>query len=88
MLRGREIARLQRRSQLIEQLADRARSTSAATVMMVMMALRLLALGLRCLALEVLLNVGEVLLRAREVSRLQVLAKLVERLHQRAAAGA
>jgi len=86
LLRGREIARLQRCSQLIEQLADRARSTSAATVMMVMMALALPCLT--CLTLEGLLNVGEVLLRAREVSRLQVLAKLVERLHQRAAAGA
>ena len=46
----------------------------------------MVAPALRCLILEGLLNVSEVLLRPRNISGLQVLGKLIKRLGNRTAA--
>ena len=76
LLRARQTAGLQRLSQLLKQLAEGIGLViTASAVMMVMV-----ALGLRSLALQVLLDGGEVLLRGRHISRLQILPELVEGL--------
>jgi hypothetical protein len=78
-----KVARLQRRAQLIEQLADRARgarvapAAASAAKMVVMVPLG--GLALRGLILEVLLDGRVVLLGSLKVARLEVTGKLVER---------
>ena len=76
LLRVRQVAGLQFLSQLLKQLADGIGLViTASAVMMVMVPMRL-----RSLAFEVLLDVGEILLRGRHISRLQILTQLVEGL--------
>ncbi len=74
LLRRRQVARLQRLSQFTEQLSNRIlrgpTRTSPMSVMMVSAAL----------ALHILLNGGKVLLRRREISRLQILGQLLKSL--------
>jgi len=77
-LRGGEAARLQRLSQLAEQLADLAASVAGVVVTVVM--------RLRCLTLKVLLDFRIILLCGRGVPGLEVGGELVEILGESAGA--
>ena len=74
LLRRRQVAGLQSLSQFSEQLSNRILLGSARTSPMSMMMVS------AALALHILLNGGKVLLRRREISRLQILGQLLKSL--------
>jgi len=84
LLRGGAAARLQRLSPTGEKLADLAASVRAAALMIMMM--MVVVVVLRPLLLEVLLDLGLILLCGRRVSGLQVGGELVEILGESAGA--
>lgn len=80
LLRRRQVAGLQGLSQFTEQLSNRILWGGAGTLCMPMMMMS------ATLALHILLNGGKVLLRRREISRLQILGQLLKGLGNRIAA--